>query len=248
MIDHFERQELKYFVPSHLMDTLRQRLLNHTIHDPYCEAYPDWRYPVRSLYFDTRRHLFYFEKIQGLKNRKKLRIRIYSNSEESNTAFLEIKRKRGKIIFKERALIPYNEISHTMNGSAIHLIHPDLSTQRNALHHYTYLMKRLNLVPTVVIVYEREAFQGIDDPTLRMTFDIDTRSHPSSELSGLTIHDDLLRINERCFILEVKFARTMPLWLRTILRDFHLRLQAISKYCEGLDIWQSSMQTSKVAP
>lgn len=40
-------------------------------------------YLVRSLYFDTLQNQDYFEKMDGLENRKKIRLRIYDPKDQS---------------------------------------------------------------------------------------------------------------------------------------------------------------------
>ena len=48
-------------------------------------------------------------------------------------------------------------------------------------------------------------------------------------------------IRESHFVLEVKFDGQLPVWVRQIIRDFNLHVQAISKYCRGLDNWQTNV-------
>lgn len=206
-------------------------------YDPYCERFPDLSYPVRSIYLDTRNHLFYYEKMESLKIRKKLRVRTYDSESAKNVAFLEIKRKVGKAVFKERAVVSYPEIDNLFNNTGISLLHPDIFTQQVALKRFTYLINQLHLEPVVLITYEREAFQGIDDPSLRITFDKNVRSYMTDSLDDLMREADLRTITDLHFVLEVKFSRQMPLWLRGIIRDFNFRLQSISKYCDGIDVW-----------
>ncbi len=239
-VDQFERKEFKYYVPVIRMEDLRERLLAHISHDPYCNRYSDKRYPVRSIYLDTHAHLFYYEKLESLKVRKKLRVRTYDSETAKMVAFLEIKRKVGKAVYKERAVIPYFEMNNLFNGEKINLLHPEMHTQQVALNRFVYLTNRLHLEPVVLITYEREAFQGIDDQSLRITFDLNVRSYMTDTLDDLLRETDMRTLTDLYFILEVKFSRQMPLWLRGIIRDFALRLQSISKYCEGIDVWGSA--------
>ncbi len=76
-MERFERKELKYRVPNEVMEPLRERLLQHMAYDPFCVDKEQNRYEVRSVYLDSSRLLFYWEKQDGLKIRKKLRIRGY---------------------------------------------------------------------------------------------------------------------------------------------------------------------------
>ena len=50
-------------------------------------------YPVTSLYYDTQSLRFYWEKIEGLKFRRKLRIRLYgcpSDAVDETPVYVEI--------------------------------------------------------------------------------------------------------------------------------------------------------------
>src|SRR5699024_5795974 len=68
------RYELKYLVPEDTVPAIREELNQHMVRDPY--AGPTG-YGVWSVYYDTANLRFYREKIEGLKFRRKLRIRRY---------------------------------------------------------------------------------------------------------------------------------------------------------------------------
>lgn len=110
---------------------------------------------------------------------------------------------------------------------------------RNAFEKFLLLVYKLSLEPKVLITYEREALMGRDDQRLRVTFDLNVRSYVYPEFKDIFREADLKTINERCFILEIKFDEWMPVWVRRIVAKFDLRQQSISKYCNGLDEWLS---------
>ena len=234
----FERREFKYFVPNKLLGDLRMRFLQYMEHDPYCAGREHNQYCVRSVYLDTDNLLFYHEKIEGLKIRKKLRVRVYNDIEAKSPAFLEIKRKFENTVFKERVKISLPETVTLMNGANLQILDEDTSFSEAAtLGKFLYLKKRLNLRTKVLVTYEREALMGLDDPNLRVTFDINPRSFPNPRLEDIYREDDLICFSKHAFILEVKFNGRMPVWIRNIIRDYRLHLQAISKYCNGVDTW-----------
>ncbi len=234
----FNRKEYKYYVGWEYLEPLRDRFMAYMTHDPFCKDREGNHYCVRSIYLDTPRLLFYNEKLDGIKVRKKLRIRVYNTLEADTVAFLEIKRKIENTVFKERSRIPLMNTVHLLNGVNLSLPTQYASfSEVAALEKFKYLVKRLNLHPTVLITYEREALVGIDDPSLRVTFDLNVRSLYQPQLEDIFREDDLSLINPRAFILEVKFNGRMPVWIRNIIRDFKLHVQAISKYCNGIDIW-----------
>ena len=161
-------------------------------YDPFARQMVNHNYTVRSVYIDTPRLLFYHEKLDGIKVRKKLRVRVYNDLEPNSLAFLEIKRKIEDTIFKERLKLPLAETIHLMNGVDIRLQDGYATfTEAATLEKFKYLTKRLNLKPTVLVTYEREALVGIDDPSLRVTFDLNVRSYPNPQVEEIYREDDL---------------------------------------------------------
>ncbi len=238
-MERFYRKEFKYFVPSDQWDYLRERILAHMTHDPFCANLEQTRYTVRSIYFDTPNLLFYYEKVDGQKLRKKLRVRVYNELTEDAPAFLEIKRRIDDTIVKDRASVPFKETLKLTNGAQLNLLREGEAAYGDKVvrDRFVYLVKRLQLEPKVLITYEREAFFDPENPDLRVTFDYNVRSYYSPALEDIFRENDLRTFTDPCFILEVKFSLAIPLWLRMVLRDFRLHLQSISKYCNGLDRW-----------
>ncbi len=238
-MQQFIRKEFKYYVRMRDWQALHDRVVAHMEHDPYCANLEQNRYAVRSIYYDTPHLLFYYEKIDGAKYRKKLRVRVYNQFQEGDPAFLEIKRKLDDTIHKDRAIIPFGEVHKLTNGAQIQLFDNGKSTIADSVvrDKFIYLVKRLQLSPKALITYEREAFRDPENEDLRVTFDYNVRSYFEPDVIDFYREGDLRTIADTQFILEVKFSRSIPLWLRQTLRDLGLRLQAISKYCNGLDRW-----------
>jgi len=238
----FERKEFKYYVPMELLDPLRDRMLSHMEYDPFCEKRKDKNYTVRSIYYDTSNLKFYYEKIDGIKHRKKLRVRVYNEPESFDNvpAFLEIKRKANDTIFKERASVPILEANKLTNGAQISLVEKERDSYqcKLALNRFIYITKMWQLEPKALITYEREAFQDPVNPDLRVTFDKNVRSYMNPEIDDYYRENDLRTFADKHFILEVKFHIAIPIWLRQVLKDYRLHLQSISKYCNGLNMWE----------
>jgi len=242
----FERKEFKFYVPMEYADSLRQRILGHMEYDPFCEKRPENNYTVRSIYYDTNDLKFYYEKMDGLKYRKKLRVRVYNDLEDSTSAFLEIKRKSEDTIFKERAAVPIQETLKLTNGANLSLVDDEKQSflSKSALNKFVYLIKTLGLEPKALITYEREAFHDPVNPDLRVTFDFNVRSCIDPTVDDYYRDFDLRTFADKHFVLEVKFRIAIPLWLRQTLKEYQLHLQSISKYCNGLDEWQEYAKKS----
>ncbi len=239
-MNRFERKEYKYRVPLKNLDQLRERISSYMELDGFCSDCNNNQYSVRSIYLDTPGNLFYFEKIDGLKVRKKLRIRAYNDIDEKDIVFLEIKRKIGDTIFKERTKVKYSDSFLLLNGARIKPVDKDDPTAQTTLNRFIYLTKRLKLEPNSLITYEREAYKGIGDDNLRVTLDLSIRSYPKPKLSEICMFEEMKIFADDFFIMEVKFNGKMPQWVKRAVQDFGLRLQPFSKYCNGVDAWTPS--------
>ena len=111
------RLEYKYLVPINRLAEFKKELLPYVDIDDKFNANEE--YKVRSIYFDTTDLRFYREKIEGLKIRKKLRIRGYNELENKNLVFLEIKRKNEGFVNKNRAPLHYSNLSDFLESDSI---------------------------------------------------------------------------------------------------------------------------------
>ncbi|MCP3977274.1 MAG: polyphosphate polymerase domain-containing protein, partial [bacterium] len=100
-IRSFNRFELKYLLASSQANAVRDDLRHFVDRDAH--AGPTGSYPLTSLYYDSDDHRFYWEKIDGIKFRRKLRIRSYDPSPDPSTmVFVEIKQRVNRVTQKRR--------------------------------------------------------------------------------------------------------------------------------------------------
>ncbi len=247
VVESSMRSEIKYLVPDRLVSDLRNAIAPMLKPDKYAEDYLETGYTVRSIYLDSPRLRYYTEKLDGIKDRKKLRVRAYNASRD--TTFLEIKRKVESRIKKDRAAMPYRHVvslfkdSHRANLEAMLLKPASITSARNFLYHYHLD----NLHPVNLVVYEREAFEGKIDPTLRITFDKNLRSRLSPDMSWLFSEEDMRHVLPGHFILEIKYNYSFPSWLTPVLSSFKLQKQALSKYCMSLELCAGSLEAGRIA-
>ncbi|GAB3647343.1 hypothetical protein GCM10028791_09170 [Echinicola sediminis] len=150
---------------------------------------------------------------------------------------LEIKRKLEDRVFKNRAFLPFSNVDYLVSrGRLEEVFSPcDKKAIENASR-FLYNIKRYNLSPATLIVYRREAYHGKFDSDVRITFDKDIRQKSSPKLSKLYSDFGLSPIWPGYFILEVKyFGDKMPSWARSIIEEFGLRHEALSKYTRGVE-------------
>lgn len=229
---HIRRFEFKYVVANDELDKIRRSISNFTVLDPYAEKGKDGTYQVTSLYFDDNNLSSYFEKLAGIKHRKKIRIRTYDSAPKANSPiFLEIKRRDEIIIFKDRCPIDLADLKHLEGGSYDKLLSKNTDVVVAKKFIGDYLARRLK--PIVMTSYKREAYLDRKNFSFRLTLDqqlaakrateIDLKSHDCSEIfSGYTI-------------LEAKFNRIMPSWFGMIVKKHNLERVSFSKYCFGLE-------------
>ena len=232
------RYEFKYIVKNSDLDRLRSMILPFVTIDKFAEVDDNHQYTVRSIYFDTSRFDFYYEKIEGIKNRKKVRLRGYDKVDGNNIVFFEIKRKYDIPIMKFRAPVKFEDAldmfrSRNINGQVVSNDFFPKGNENSKRFFYQVFSK--NLRPVVLIVYEREAYQDKMDDTVRITLDKNIRSKAYPSLTNLFEEDKLSQALSGKFILEVKFNNHFPSWLNPIISSLALRKQSASKYVISMD-------------
>jgi|Deesub1362B_J571_1020462.scaffolds.fasta_scaffold04743_3 hypothetical protein len=232
----WDRYELKYFIPEDWIEDIKKDLAGYVQYDPFSAAAPDRKYAVRSIYFDNDTLDFYYEKLDGLRIRKKLRVRTYGDGGGEPVYFLEIKRRYSEVIYKERArispdlLLPYVFGRQSFNGE----VYCDTGLKR-LLQKFSYNLEFRDLRPTALVVYNREALIGLDNPRIRITFDTNLSTHPFPGFDDFYTPRLIPVTSVQKAILEIKFDQYMPGWLRNIVKKYALYRQAISKYCLCID-------------
>lgn len=230
------RSEIKYLVPESERARLHARLAAFAVPDPHAGGEGRPSYTVRSIYFDTADLRDYHQKEAGLLQRRKLRIRGYDAPCDGAPVFLEVKRKHEQAVWKSRAALPPETAWPLVRGR----LSPDAvpAAEREAARHFLFRLRREARRPTLLVTYDREPLVGRFDPSLRLTFDRRLRCEPYPQLEaglGALYAEARLRpVLRGHFILEVKFDRLYPSWLRPILGAMGLARQALSKYVIGL--------------
>ena len=76
----FSRFEFKYIINKKISKIIQEEVKNFTVNDFFNDK--EDKYFVRSLYFDNNIFSNFNEKIDGIKNRHKFRIRTYSRKKD----------------------------------------------------------------------------------------------------------------------------------------------------------------------
>ena len=216
-----QRHEQKYFLSkgdAAYLSLLLRRLLPA---DRHADGYGE--YHIRSLYFDDCFNSAMSDKLDGVMNRHKYRIRIYNFSDR--LIRLECKRKIGDLISKQSVRIPRDLAEQIIAGDP-----SGLEYMRHPLLREMFVQMRTNLLhPVVIVDYVREAYIT-DAQDVRITFDRRLRTGLySSDLFNpriptFPVFDDCKEI------LEVKFDQFLPAYLQTVLSGVTAERSAVSKY------------------
>lgn len=244
MDDYGWREEFKYWVTQEQAERITSRLEDFVVPDPFTER-GSAQYTVRSIYYDTPTLDFYRHKIEHYKIRKKLRVRGYNHTDPDDEIFLEIKHKLGRKVFKERALLRLAQINTLLEEPDDEIMDVSSAGSRDsniAQTRFLWLMKRLGLVPTLLVVYDRRAFIDRSNERIRVTFDASVRSIPFPDIHCLNHDEGLLEVTGDAVILELKFSGSMPQWMRSLIRSERLKPTSISKYCMCLESWMHAFQ------
>ena len=215
------RHELKYLInPAELM-ALQRRIENVAELDKHCKGGAP--YHIRSLYFDDMNDSAFYDKLDGVKDRDKYRIRIYNLSDE--VIFMERKRKVGDLIQKDAVRITRRLCDQIIAGDPT-----GLHKAASPLLQDVYVQMRTKLLhPAVIVDYSRMAYIYVAEH-VRITFDLDVRS-------GL-FNKDLFDPNvptvspfdANLQVLEVKFDRALPANIEAAIAGTSANRSAVSKY------------------
>lgn len=226
----FRRFEFKYHIPRSVCDRMIPEIMNYMAWDEYVKG--EDHYDVHSIYFDSPNFKCYHEKIEGIMFRKKPRLRAYTREfNENSNLFLELKRKNGEVILKDRALMDFNsakkffEDPFSLNNLE--------SINKNFANEFLFQYANYNMKPVVLVSYKRKPFFSKFDKRFRLTFDFDIEV---SEVRDFDFSKKGVLVDENLVVMEVKFNGAMPRWFHEIIEKYSLNKDTFSKYCSAIDM------------
>lgn len=234
------RYELKYLIRREQAENLVATLQARMTLDSY--AGERGVYPITSLYYDTPDYKAYWDKIDGQRSRRKVRVRVYGlqTVTPDTPAYLEVKQRINTLMRKRRVALPYQqaiafddfpELAEARTGAG------QPSGDAALLQEVYYLYRTLQLRPTCIVTYDRMAFEGDEHyPDLRVTLDSNLRGR----IHDLSLLSTGSAANQRVFdpayiVLEVKANGNVPGWLAQLLAAQRCTFYRISKYCLVLE-------------
>ncbi len=228
----FNRFELKYLVDLQQAAQLRAALRAYVVPDK--NGSHNGCYTLSSLYYDSPDLHCYRENADGLKFRRKLRIRRYETGQaltDESPVFLEIKQRFDRVTQKRRIVMPYHEALRLCNDRHI----PDHRLDDRALIEEVYsFLWQYNLRPASIVRYDRQAFTGTKyDAGLRVTFDTSLsfqahQPHLHEQPCGIPM------LPANWAVMEIKVNERIPFWLTDMIAAHNLQRIGFSKYCRSI--------------
>ena len=235
----FERYEFKYLLDVDQYQRVKKALSHFLVPDEAVAGLPHGFYEVISLYYDSPRFFYYWEKIDGASRRKKIRVRTYRRNgrDFSPDIFLEIKRKRDAVILKDRLQISNFKFQNAKLNLQSEICNLKLGDTRSSrvFEEYLFEQKMRCLKPAVLIAYSREPYAGKYNQNVRITFDYGIRAKRTNDLFAVTDSRGFADVSGTKVVMEVKFKGSLPFYFGRILEDFNLTRVPYSKYCLGVE-------------
>jgi SPX domain protein involved in polyphosphate accumulation len=231
MIRRFNRFELKYVLPWAKCEAVIADLKHHIPADRHSGTAG---YRLVSLYYDSPQYDFFWAKVEGIKFRRKVRLRIYAGDDVSaaENCMVEIKQRINRTVQKRRLVLPIPDAERLCAGD----YKPEGldALDQQVADEVSYLVLAKDLQPAAITAYHRLAFEGTHrNAGLRVTFDTDVRSRIHALKVNASAQNHLI-VPSGWSIMEVKANDAIPSWVISLLAKHECQLCRVSKYCLGL--------------
>lgn len=225
------RFERKFVVTEAAADSIQQFVAAYLEFDEHMTGQELNGYRVCSLYLDTPDLAFYRQSKEGVKNRRKLRIRIYDDRPEG-LAFLEIKKRTGETVHKLRATVRKSACQSMLRGEHLRSddLHATSEVGMRALDEFCEFKEKYDADGVAYVDYHRVAYVSRTADNCRVTFDRQLVSRPYSPLDGLCPPPELKPVDMGGVVLELKYNGRAPRWMHDLVRTFNLQRCSFPKY------------------
>ena len=212
----FKRIEKKYLLAKTQYYAMLDGIVNYMEPDLYTN------YAISNVYYDTYDYELIRTSLEKPVYKEKLRVRSYGTPSGSDRVFVELKKKFDGVVYKRRITMEADEAADSL--TRCHIDRTDqISKEIN------WFLHTRDLYPMAFIGYDREAYAGIEDPNLRLTFDTNLRGRSwdvdlREGASGMYI------LPKDTILMEIKIPGSAPLWLSRLLSENRIFDSSFSKY------------------
>ena len=203
----FRRIEKKYIVDEPTYEKLIKKLNGHFVKDRYYKS------TICNIYYDTPSHQLVRNSIEKPVYKEKLRVRSYGVPNDEDMVFVELKKKYKGVVYKRRIEMTLAQTRDFFAGKEVPHDNPQIE---NELKYFLKFYE--GIAPAMYLSYDRLAYCGAEDPSLRLTFDTHILyREEQKELDKGIWGKELLPAGVR--VMEIKIPNAMPLWLSAILDE-----------------------------
>ncbi len=224
-IEVFNRYENKYLLDENTFDKLRQRLSPCLELDPHNRSRDT--YAITNLYYDTADSYLIRTSLQKPKYKEKLRLRAYGVPGANDLIYAEIKKKVAGLTNKRRSQLALADAYSFLAAEIIPERQPYQNPQ--VLQEIACLRSRQELMPALYLAYDRRAYFGAGQHDLRISFDCNIRSRRFDLTLEAGDYGQPL-LDQGLWLMEIKTAQSIPVWLCRLLSEYKLYPVSFSKY------------------
>ena len=232
--ENFYRYEFKYFLDLRLRNEIESEVANFMNYDGHAHEELDQAYYVRSLYFENKASAHYYEKIDGIRMRRKYRLRTYGTSFNTGLPiYLEEKNRDLDRVKKHRVLIDPEHLEifyNPLRFDELLKLYPKVEL----IERFLFNGLRRAIQPKLVVDYIRRPYVSFYDMNFRITFDSELLTTATKILFPTALENWTESIAGYT-ILEVKFNRRIPAWFHRILQAHNMRRFSFSKFVRGME-------------
>jgi SPX domain protein involved in polyphosphate accumulation len=233
LTEDFARYEFKYLLNLEQRQAIEAEIQHFMSVDGHVMPELDNQYFVRSLYFDSPNSQAFFDKIDGLKTRRKYRVRTYVRLADPDVPiFLEEKGRHNERTYKHRVQLNEGQTASFISTKfSTELIEAFSGIEVAESFIVDAMQKRLE--PKILVDYLRRPYTSHFDANFRVTFDQNICATETKSLFPLPS-----KRTKSCVagwaIMEVKFNRRFPAWFHRIIQAYDLRRVSVSKFVLGM--------------
>ena len=214
-MEEFRRVEIKYLLDENKYKILKEELNNYIKPDIYYKSI------ICNIYFDNDDYNLINKSIDKPIYKEKVRLRSYNIPNNDSMVYLEIKKKYEGVVGKRRIGAKLKDINdYLYNNKEL-----DESINYKEIDN---VIKRNDLKPKIYVAYDREAYVGIDNESLRITFDSNLRTR-GNNLDLSKGDNGKLYFDKPMYIVEIKTLDSIPLFLSNILTKLKIYPTSFSK-------------------
>jgi hypothetical protein len=237
-----DRFELKYWVPEELTAQALEYGKPYLILDPESQKRGLLHQCSTSIYLESPDLHSFRSHVDGAPDRFKLRVRAYGDP-PAGMAFFEIKRKLDSRGVKTRAAVPVEFVKDILEGNYDRLPDTMKASAKKNLEAFLAAQLRIQAEPLVLVRAYRESYCSADPhEEVRMTFDRRICYQPARGASFDCDPDGWIPINGEDqhgqqgphALIELKFAKLPPIWMRRLVEQMGLLRVGFSKYCSAV--------------